>query len=139
MKFRIIAFLLALSVSTWAQTAALNDPAQSTPQAPKAQCACCDKASENGAGCCHHAKGHDEKDAASCCAGKEGAGCCGKGMKCEKPESTAKDSGCCGEKGCCGDGKSCCGKTEATKASMECCKGMHCERHHATDHPSSGN
>src|SRR5215831_4893259 len=112
MKFRIIALILALSVSGWAQTAAQDSPAQSAPQPPKAQCACCDKAAESGAGCCHHSKEQDGKSASACCGGREGSGCCGKGMKCEKPDATAKNDGCCGDKPCGGEGKSCCGKPE---------------------------
>jgi|SRR5215467_12487075 hypothetical protein len=132
MKIRLFALLLALSVSTWAQTAAQGVPAQSTPSTPKSQCACCDKAAkEDGAGCCQHAKGKDDKEVASCC-GKEGSSCCGKGMQCGK--ESAKDGGCCG------DGKSCCGKSaEGDKTAMKCCKEKQCERHHATEHPSPGN
>jgi len=140
MNFRLLAFLLALSVSAWAQTAAQNAPGQSAHQAPKVQCACCEKAAaETASACRHHAKGKDDKDAAGCCGGKEGSSCCGKAMQCGKSEA-AKTGSCCADKACCGEGKSCCGKsTEGEKTSMKCCQDKQCERHHATEHPSSGN
>ena len=139
MKFRLLAFVLALSVSMWAQTATQNAPAQSTPATPKAHSACCDKAAaESGSGCCHDAKGKDDKESAGCCGGKEGSSCCGKGMQCGK--DMAKNGGCCGDKAKCGDGKSCCGKSaEGEKTSMNCCKDNQCKRHHMPESPSPGN
>ena len=138
MKFRLLAFVLALSVSMWAQTATQAAPAQSTPASPKEQCACCDKAAaESGSGCCHHTKGKDEKETAGCCGGKEGS-CCGKGMQCGK--ESAKNGSCCGDTANGADGKSCCGKSaDGEKTAMNCCKDKQCKRHPMSGPSSPGN
>jgi hypothetical protein len=133
MKHKVLALILALSVISWAQTAA------PTPQtsAPAAKCACCDKAASADAkdahACCarhgdHHA---DAKEMASCCNGKEGASCRGKDAKscmkagkntcsdCDK-DKTAK--ACCGSncKKACADG-TCCSSNKVEKAESNCC------------------
>jgi len=142
MKFRLLALVLALTMSMWAQTATQNPPPESTPSTPKAECPCCEKmAADSGPGCCHHEKGMG-KNAAGCCGGKQGSGCCGKGMQCGK--ASAKNGGCCGGQSC-NNAKGCCGKgcggnaADGAQASMNCCKGKQCPRHRATEATSPGN
>jgi hypothetical protein len=137
MKIKLIALLLVLTLTTWAQTTAPQTSTQDKPAASetKDSMPCCHgmKAhGKDGMSCCKHdakAEGkegmscckHDGKDA-SCCGDKEGKAAC---MKADKD----KTASCCGGDDCCKDGKGCCGEIkDGKKASMKCC-GDKCERH----------
>lgn len=131
MKYKKIALMLALTVTTWAQTASSNPQSTATPE--KSKCACCNKMSsadaKDGQSCARHmAKGADGKEVASCCDSTDAKSCCDKDAKCMKSDKAAccsdghkdKTASCCGSdcgKSC---GKGCCsGKTQ--KASKTCC------------------
>ena len=138
MKYRILASMLVLTVVSWAQTATQNAPQG---QSPAEKASCCVKmagsdAKGGHASCPRHAMHHDgqasedketasccagkaSKDAMSCCAGKDAAKSCMKGgdkeaMSCGNCCSKEKDKAagaCCGDK--CGmNGKGCCSAEE---------------------------
>jgi hypothetical protein len=152
MKFKMVALILALTVASWAQTTTPTTPStpqQSTEPADKAKS--CDKMApadaKDPAGCCahhdmqsHDMQSKDDKEMASCCAGKgstadakgamscmrngkhEKASCCMDGRKegCGK-DSCTKDktaSACCKGK----DGKGCCSGKKMEKTAKTCCK-----------------
>jgi hypothetical protein len=135
MKHKVFAFLLALSVMSWAQTAIQNSPAAKAdpnqPDQKKAACICCEKGSgeaKDGASCCRHhdAAAKSSKEAMSCCAGKD-AGCCRDGAACKRGDQVKADAANC--KDCCKHeaGKSCC--MEKEKSAMKCCGADRCGRH----------
>ena len=136
MKHKIFALILALTVTSWAQTAT-QTPTQPPPE--RAKCACCDKmasadvkgvdAKDKGMSC--KRMGKDAKGMASCCGAKDGASCCGKdGKGCM---NGAKNASCCKEgcKGakdktatsCCGGDckEGCCSKMKMEHAATGCC------------------
>ncbi|MBZ5574358.1 MAG: hypothetical protein LAO09_21070 [Acidobacteriia bacterium] len=142
MKLRILLPILALTVVTWAQTATQpTNPAPSqgtvaTSSDAKAQCPCCQKAADGKAemACCaHHGKAATgEKEAMSCCKGKDSMAC----MKSKQDESASAAS--TSEK-CCGrDQKGCCGKSEkgGEQVTMACCNGAggQCGKDHEHNH-----
>lgn len=121
MKHKIFAFILAMTVASFAQTA--TQPAASAPTPGtenKAKCACCEKtasAKDGQSMCMRHGNG-EAKDMASCCKGMEGASCCGKDAKsCMRGEK--KGASCCKD-GCDGKDKAACCERKAAKS---CCKG----------------
>jgi len=136
MKLRLLVFILILTTALWAQTAnqTAPPPAQGTAAATsdtKPQCPCCQKADGKSemACCAHHAKtDQSDKEAMSCCQGKDSMSC----MK-SKPEDSAKDSST-PEKCCGGQHKDCCAKADqgTERAAMACCKGAsgQCGMHH---------
>jgi hypothetical protein len=123
MKYKIIAFVLALATMSWTQTATTDQNsasgASSNQSEVKAACPCCQKMAEakDAQGCCVH---HQDKDSAGCCSGKGGKAC----MKAANSKSDCKDGKCCG-----GNDKKCCADT-AENAVMACC-GKKC----SMDHP----
>ena len=150
MKFKLIAFVLILSIGSWAQTAT---PAPSTPDkaSPETKCSCCDKAatgttttSHKHMDACMHAKSSskDGKEVGSGCSGKDEASCC-KGKDGKSCAKMAASAGCCGDKcsaagakGCCSDGKDCCAGNDAKQTANNCC-GSQCK--HAQPQPTPGN
>jgi hypothetical protein len=136
MKSKLTAFILALAVASWAQTAAPNapSPAPQDNAAPQAKASCCHKTADakEGESCPRHKmagmdekakeeKAKDEK-AMSCCAGEKAAACCsGKDAKsCMKGDKDKAAS--CGD--CCakGDEKGCCAShKEGDKTAKNCC------------------
>jgi hypothetical protein len=129
MKYKIVAFLLALTMMSWAQSAGTNQSSTSEqkPAAADAKtgCACCEKVAsaehKDGMARMRHKSG--AKDKAGCCSGKDSS-CKGKeGKACM---NDAKMADCCKE-GKSSDGKetNCCsGKEGADKAN--CCDGVQC-------------
>lgn len=122
MKHKILALILALAVTSWAQTSTPNaaSPQQNPAPAEKAKCPCCEKmasaSTKDAHSCCaHHDMKADAKEM-SCCNGKD-AKCCGDkdAMSCMKG---AKDAASCCDKNCGTD-----------KAAADCCGGncKHCE------------
>lgn len=128
MKFKMLAFVLALTVASWAQT---TTPTPDAGKAPAAQAQCCHDCAKTASAdhkeghvCTHH-KGSatDAKETASCCEGKESAACskdhaasCCKdkdGKACAKDDKTAAD--CCGSK--CGHEMGCHSGKEAKAGS----------------------
>jgi len=142
MRLKILLPILALAVASWAQTA--TQPANPAPSegttaaAPdtKAQCPCCPKAADGKtemACCAHHGKAAtSEKEAMSCCEGKDSMTC----MKSKQAESAqgASASGKC----CCGGDKDCCGKSDkgTEQTAMACCNGAggQCGKDHPHHH-----
>lgn len=135
MKHKVLAFVLALMLASWAQTVT-----QTTPSAPqqgpapteKTKCGCCDKmaasSSKDAPACCAHNKGADAKETASCCSGKDAKSCCGgkDAKSCMEGDKTAKSCG----KDCCGKNKtaaSCCDKS-AKKCEKDCRSRMKSEK-----------
>lgn len=144
MKPKMLAFILALTVASWAQTATQATPAtpqQSTAPAEKAKCSCCDKMaasnSNDAHACCARHKS-DAKETASCCNGKDAKSCCaGKDAKsCMKDEKTA--SSCCRDcdkdKTVANGGEKC-----AKECANGCCKEKKVEAaaHNCCDHDQS--
>jgi len=139
MRFKTIAFILALSIAAWAQTsnpAAQADSGQSPAQAPKASCACCDKTTnaKDASNCC----AHDGKNGASC-ARKGVKSCCGKNAKSCTRNDKDKIASCCGDscmkdknvvKSCCEkctkDGQNACScAAKAEQSAKNCCSRPH--------------
>lgn len=130
MKYKVMAFLLALTMMSWAQSATTS---QSAATEAKSGCACCEKMSsaenKDGKSCMRH-KGA-AKDNAECCSGKDS--CCKEkdGKSCMKNDNMADRSA----KGKCCEGKEmkCCSGKDEEKA-QKCCEGMQCSRdlHHAS-------
>jgi hypothetical protein len=95
-KCKMLAFILALTVTCWAQTTTPSqtpDPGK-TP-ATAAECACCAKtasADQNEGHACMHdkASAKDAKETASCCSGQDGKttaqNCCA-GSRCKHDHS----------------------------------------------------
>jgi hypothetical protein len=127
MKSKVLALILAITVISWAQTAAPTTP--STPQqgtaSEKAKSACCDKMSDAKSGHAACMRNHAGNDMASCCAGKNGKPCRGDkdAKSCMKDDKTA--ASCC--KDCCGKEKgktaSCCEKNVGKECGKGCCGG----------------
>ena len=135
MRYKMIALILAMTVASWAQTATQaspNAPHQSTTQAEKNKCSCCDKMAaaepKDAHSCCMQPASHqmDGKGMASCCSRKEAKSCCGDDAKSCMKDDKDKASCCAGcDKGktaatCCGDkcGKDC----EKDCQKQGCCK-----------------
>jgi hypothetical protein len=151
MKFKMIAFMLALTMMSWAQTATQSKPnpatsqtAMSTEQADsKPECPCCQKTGEDkqAMACCGH---HDMaskdgekamsccgKDAKACMEGKEGKSC----MKDDKSQAASCSGG-----GCCGaNHEKCCSKSEkeGEKTAASCCG--QCGKHQHDHSAAAGN
>jgi hypothetical protein len=105
MRYKTLAFILALTIASWAQT---TTPSQ-TPDSGKTTAAagpcgdgCAKMASadhKDGHSCMHHAaSAKDAKETASCGSGKDAASCsAGKdGKSCAKDDKTS--ASCCGGK-----------------------------------------
>jgi hypothetical protein len=104
MKLKLMAFILALTVASWAQTATQNtaSPVSQEMAAPQAG-AHCDRTAKDGQSCCH------DKTMACCggtgekaCTGGKNATSCMKGDK----DKAASCGDCCGKdkdhmKNCC--------------------------------------
>ena len=153
MKHKLLAFLLALTVMSWAQTTTPNQTPEpkNAPADAKPACPCCDKMADHAAmhkdmACCanHDATAKEGKEAMSCCAEKDAKGemaCSGKDAKaCMKKDGAKGDQS---SASCCGEGKSdrghemaCCSKKEGNAAG--CCGGNQCEKH-SHDVPAPGN
>jgi hypothetical protein len=112
MKNALLAFILALTVTAWAQSANQTTPSDQKAVDPQSKCACCEKTAsadhhhmhEHMQGCMKHAHvrdsaAKDEKPAAHCCAKsmQEGS-CCG---STESAQSSSKrdnaSADCCAE------------------------------------------
>ncbi|MGO8793749.1 MAG: hypothetical protein ACLQLC_02915 [Candidatus Sulfotelmatobacter sp.] len=146
MKYKLIAFALILTVTSWGQTAnqtsTVLQAGKASPEKPA--CACCDKNKAEAAegtteakvvhSCCahHDMTGQDGKEPMSCArmakdkdAGmdmKDKVSCCnGKdGSSCNAGKGKT-DAGCCGSQKCEKNGeKGCCDKKTETTA-MNCC------------------
>jgi hypothetical protein len=142
MRFKLTAFILALAVASWAQTASQNTPSPAPQEnAPQAKaCACCDKmaSTKEGQSCCRHEMAGKDEKAMSCCSGEKAAACCGgkdakSCMKGDK-DKAASCGDCCAkdhEKGCCASQK------KDDKTSMNCCGDKQCGEHCAS-HASAG-
>ena len=149
-KYKLIAFVLALTVMSWAQsTTPTQTPAPEQKSAPadaKATCPCCDKmasADHKDAHACMHPKATsaDGKDAMSCCAGKDATGaasCCGgkDGKSCSKGDKESAAS--CGKSGEDHAMACCSGKDDASSA-HSCCGGNQCGKPAPHDHTTTGN
>jgi hypothetical protein len=153
-KHELIAFVLALTMMSWAQSTTPNQtqtrvPEQkSAPAGPKAACPCCDKmasADHKGEPACMHpnATAKDGKGAMSCCAAKDATdaapGCSGKdGKSCSTDDKAG--TACCGD-GKCGEGHEmpCCADKAGKKAAHNCCGGQQRGNHSQHEHPAPGN
>jgi hypothetical protein len=147
MKCKLIAFVLALTIASWAQTTSPAQPTAPDKTAPAAdaKCSCCAKmasegtssSSEHKHACMHQkAAAKDGKETASCCSGEKDASCCqGKDAKaCAKAEKGS--AGCCGEK--CDHEKGCCSEKDGKKIAHNCCGESQCSHDHQ-DHSTPGN
>jgi len=144
MRYKMLAFILALTVASWAQT---TTPSQ-TPDSGKTTAAdgscgdCCAKMvsadHKDGHSCMHHASSaKNAKETASCCANKDSVSCCaGKdGKSCAKDDKTS--ASCCGGKPS-KDQTGCCSGNESKTTAKNCCGGGQCKHDH-TDHAAPGN
>lgn len=147
MKYKLIAFLLALTVASWGQTASQTPSPQGDKASPeKPVCASCDKTKAEAAegttqdkaahSCCaHHDPAAKEGKEPMSCAGMNKDKDAGMNMKDEASCCKGKDAAACGAgkdkaaADCCGQNrceqkgeKSCCGKKTETTA-MNCCQG----------------
>lgn len=141
-KIKILAVFMLSAVLSVAQTLTQTKPVPpDTPSASsvaqdtkKAGCPCCQKMAEgkDAKSCCpHDAATTGEKEATSCCQGKDGTSC----MKGDKDKSA---DAACGNGKCCGGNteEGCCAKADKTteQVTMACCGGPdgHCAMaHHA--------
>jgi hypothetical protein len=138
MKYKMLAFILALTLTSWAQTT--TTPMQSTdsgkPAATEIPCGdCCAKMGsahpadhKGGEACMHHqASRKDTKDAASCCSGKDAASACSEkhGKSCAKGDKNSADR--CGSK--CGHKTGGCSE-KAEQTAQNCCGGSQCGHQH---------
>lgn len=140
MKFKSIAFILALTVASWAQTATQNQAPQDN-GAPQTQTehSCCHKMANAGSekSCCHRQTG-ETANSTSCCSNEKSACCEGKDekscMKSANGETAATCEECCGkdhEKTCCSPNKS------GDEKGMSCQKNKQCAEHCAA-HAAAG-
>ena len=135
MRHKIFALILALTVASWAQTATQTTPSPSEPgnaPAEKAKPSCCDKMAgqDGGMSCARHAKNAGEnKEMASCCAGKDKMSCCGGGKDAKSCMNGDKAGSCCKDCGkdktaanCCGKDchKNCCA-SDKKETARKCC------------------
>jgi len=136
MKIKLVALLLVLTLTAWAQTAVQQAPTQDKPAVGETKDAmsCCHGMKDHGAdamSCCKHEAKAGQKNTMSCCQhdGKEMSCCSGKsGASCMKAEKDKSAACCGGDAGCCKGGKGCCGDSkDDNKTSMNCC-GDKCER-----------
>jgi hypothetical protein len=146
MRLKLIALMLALTVTSWAQTAtpsAPSTPQQGTVSAEAKACPCCDKGSakvKDGHACCaRHAMAAKDGKEPACCAGKEKAACCaGENAKsCQYTSASETAAACCGGRNC---GKDCgkeCGSTKPAKELANSCSGRCCAGHR-DNHSSPG-
>jgi hypothetical protein len=151
MKFKMIAFILSLSILSWAQTATQSKPNQATPPTSsaaqadnKAECPCCQKTAESkeAMACCahHEMAANDGEKPMPCCAGKDAKSCMEdkEGKSCMQGDKSQTAS--CGGSGCCGaDHEKCCSKSEkdGEKAAMGCC--AKCGQHQHDHSAAAGN
>lgn len=138
MKFKSIAFILALTVASWAQTATQNQAPHDN-GAPQTQTehSCCHKMANANSekSCCHQQTG-ETASATSCCSNEKGACCESKNekscMKGASGETTATCEECCGkdhEKTCCSPSKSGDEKAMICQQNKQCAE--HCSAHAA--------
>jgi len=149
MKFKLTAFILALAVASWAQTASQSAPSPAPQEnaTPQAKADCCHKtdSAKEGQSCCRHEMAGKDEKAMSCCAGEKAAVCCGgekasaccagkdakSCMKGDKDKAASCGDRCGkGEKGCCAS------HTEGDKTAMNCCGGKQGGEHCASPHAS---
>jgi len=142
MKFKLTAIILALAVSSWAQTATSPKPNSSQPSTPavqetaKADCPCCQKMADGKAteSCCAHHQDRTAKSEMPCCKGKDKEG--KDAMSCMKGDKGTSADACCSNGKCsAGDEKEgCCSKADKTteQAAIACCgaNGEHCGMAH---------
>ena len=131
MKFKQILLILCFATVSVAQTS--NQP-KADPSAEqkavaaeqgtaKADCPCCQKMtdSKDAKPCCQHdAAAKGEKEAMSCCQGKDGMSCV-KADKDKSADAASANGKCCGGE----DQKGCCQKSDkgTGQAMMACCGG----------------
>lgn len=131
MKHKMLAVIVALTVTSWAQTATQSPPDSKpgTASTEKAKCGCCEKmaSSKDGKMSCMRHAAKDGKETASCCGGKD---CCA-GKDAKSCMKDAKDMGsCCKDCGkdkmaaaCCGkDCKECSCSGKKEKTASNCCE-----------------
>jgi hypothetical protein len=144
MKLKLIALVVTLTLTLWAQTTtstqASTPEQKSTPADTKATCACCDKMAsadqkttdQKEAHAClrHSAAGKDDKTTMSCCSDRDNAGCfAGKdGKSCAKNDQAAS-SGCEGMKKGEAQEMTCGSDKDGKKMSHDCCGGNQCGKH----------
>jgi hypothetical protein len=136
MKYRVVALVLALAITSWAQSTNSSDQ---KPADAKTTCACCakgDTANQSDPNQAKHAcmkKTEDGKEVMACCAGKDAKACSGE--TCCKPGE--KDAASCCAKTADGQAMACCsGKDGAAK---DCCGGNQCGKHDPHEHNTPGN
>jgi hypothetical protein len=133
MKIKMLALILALTTTMWAQTANPTTSDKDSAAASSTASACCDKMAKDSKDmpCCH---GKDVKGEMACCHGKDAKGdmaCCN-GKDAKACMRASKDAGsCCGKDAACGqEGVSCCGAKGTAEATAKgCCAGGKCDRH----------
>jgi len=114
MKLRLIALVLALMVTSWAQTTTQTSQAPDQGSAGKKVCACCDKGAsaeaKAGDSCCAHHQAAKDGKLPECCGGKDKASCCNnkESMACDRSKGKGAVA-CSGAK--CGNGCKDCGKS----------------------------
>lgn len=149
MRYKLFAFVLALTIASWAQTSTPSQAPDSgkTSATDNAGVGCCSKmgsadhASKDGHSCMQHeASTKDGKEAASCCSGKDAASCCGEkdGKSCAQDDKSSASSSQnkCGkdhEMGCCA------GKDSKTTAQNHCGGGQDKHDHHDPAAPGTNN
>ena len=137
MKYKVIALILALTISSWAQSTSPSSPDQK-PADSKTTCSCCaktDSANQSEPNQAKHScvkKTEDGKEVMACCADKDAKACSGETC-CKHGE---KDAASCCAKAADGQAMACCsGKDGAAK---DCCGGNQCGKHDH-EHTAPGN
>ena len=135
MKLKLIALVLTLTMSSWAQSTPSTPDQKSTPADGKMTCACCDKTAaadqKEAHACMQHNPGKkDDKMTMSCCSGKEAAACCTAkdGKSCAKNDQ-ASGSCCEGNKKGEGHEMTCCSDKDGKTMTHDCCGGSQCGKH----------
>ena len=140
MKYKVIAFILTLAITSWAQSTN-SSSAEQKPADTNTTCSCCakiDTANQSDPNQAKHScmkKTDDGKEVMACCADKNAKACSGeKGCKHDE-----KDAASCCAKTAEGQAMACCsGKDGATGG---CGGGNQCGKHHHEqhEHPAPGN
>ena len=133
MKIKLLAIVLVLTLTSWAQTATQDKPAapgatpaaQAQSEVTKTDCPCCQNMKEKGAECC---AGNQ------CCQPQAGKNACcgGKNAMCSRKNASSNGT-CCDKMKCAtAAGKGCC-EQKSGQTAMKCCSGNSCAEHNPGD------
>jgi hypothetical protein len=143
MKLKLIALVLTLTMTSWAQSTPSTPEQISAPADGKMTCACCDRTAatdqksdqqadqrETRACMRHSSEQKDHKITMSCCSGKGAVACCtGKDAKSCAKKDQASGSCCEGSKKGEGHEMNCCSDKDGKTMTHDCYIGNQCGKH----------